>query len=140
MDISIRPRAFIDDELVGRSILPQLIDYVRIPNKSPPLRSRTGKRNGHMEAAVQLMLRWAAGPGAGRLQGRGAAGSPGRTPVLMVDVPGDVDDCVLMYGHLDKQPEFTGWSEGLDALDPGDPRRQVVWPWRRRRRLCPVLV
>ncbi len=42
----------------------------------------------------------------------------GRTPVLLVDVPGDVDDCVLMYGHLDKQPEFTGWSDGLDPWTP----------------------
>jgi acetylornithine deacetylase/succinyl-diaminopimelate desuccinylase-like protein len=36
----------------------------------------------------------------------------------MVDVPGDVDDCVLMYGHLDKQPEFSGWSDGLDPWTP----------------------
>ncbi len=38
--------------------------------------------------------------------------------MLLVDVPGDVDDCVLMYGHLDKQPEFTGWSDGLDPWTP----------------------
>jgi acetylornithine deacetylase/succinyl-diaminopimelate desuccinylase-like protein len=43
---------------------------------------------------------------------------PGRTPVLMVDVPGAVDDCVLMYGHLDKQPEFSGWSDGLEPWTP----------------------
>ena len=43
---------------------------------------------------------------------------PGRTPVLMVDVPGTIDDCVLMYGHLDKQPEFTGWSDGLEPWTP----------------------
>jgi acetylornithine deacetylase/succinyl-diaminopimelate desuccinylase-like protein len=36
----------------------------------------------------------------------------------MVDVPGDVADCVLMYGHLDKQPEFTGWSDGLEPWTP----------------------
>jgi len=36
----------------------------------------------------------------------------------MVDVPGDVDDCVLMYGHLDKQPEFSGWSDGLEPWTP----------------------
>jgi LmbE family N-acetylglucosaminyl deacetylase len=32
----------------------------------------------------------------------------------MLDVPGAVDDCVLMDGHLDKQPEFSGWSDGLE--------------------------
>ena len=42
---------------------------------------------------------------------------PGRTPLLFIDVPasgaGVDNDCVLMYGHMDKQPEFTGWAEGL---------------------------
>ena len=98
------------------SILPQLVEYVRIPNKSP-LFDREWDANGHMERAVQLMRRWA--------EAEAPAGSkvevlriPGRTPVLMVDVPGDVDDCVLMYGHLDKQPEFTGWSDGLEPWTP----------------------
>jgi acetylornithine deacetylase/succinyl-diaminopimelate desuccinylase-like protein len=43
---------------------------------------------------------------------------PGRTPLLYLDVPGAVDDCVLLYGHMDKQPEFTGWAEGLDPWQP----------------------
>jgi acetylornithine deacetylase/succinyl-diaminopimelate desuccinylase-like protein len=66
-----------------------------------------------MERAVQLMHRWATA--------NAPAGSivevlriPGRTPLLLIDVPGQDDDCVLMYGHLDKQPEFTGWAEGLE--------------------------
>jgi len=72
-----------------------------------------------MEAAVQLMRRWAEAevqmlPGA-RVEVLRLAG---RTPVLMVDVPGAVDDCVLMYGHLDKQPEFSGWSDGLEPWTP----------------------
>jgi acetylornithine deacetylase/succinyl-diaminopimelate desuccinylase-like protein len=70
-----------------------------------------------MEAAVQLMRRWAeahALPGT-RIE---VLRLPGRTPLLMLDVPGQVDDCVLMYGHLDKQPEFTGWSDGLDPWTP----------------------
>ena len=25
---------------------------------------------------------------------------------------------VLLYGHLDKQPPFTGWGEGLGPYDP----------------------
>ena len=100
------------------SILPELIEYVKIPNKSP-IFDPDWDRNGHMEAAVQLMHRWAAAqaeslPGA-RVE---VLRLPGRTPVLMVDVPGDVDDCVLLYGHLDKQPEFTGWSDGLAPWTP----------------------
>ena len=48
---------FIDDAW-ERSILPPLVDYVRIPNKSP-LFDPDWAANGHMEAAVQLMQRWA---------------------------------------------------------------------------------
>jgi acetylornithine deacetylase/succinyl-diaminopimelate desuccinylase-like protein len=100
------------------SILPQLVEYVRIPNKSPMF-DPEWEAHGHMEAAVQLMRHWAEQeaqslPGA-RVE---VLRLPGRTPVLMVDVPGDVDDCVLMYGHLDKQPEFSGWSDGLEPWTP----------------------
>ena len=41
----------------------------------------------------------------------------GRTPVLFIDIPGASEDVVLLYGHYDKQPEFTGWD---DDLDPGN--------------------
>jgi len=99
-----------------QSILPELMEYVRIPNKSPAF-DPDWEAHGHMEAAVQLMRRWAeahALPGT-RIE---VLRIPGRTPLLMLDVPGQVDDCVLMYGHLDKQPEFTGWSDGLDPWTP----------------------
>ena len=33
-------------------------------------------------------------------------------------VPGQGDDCVLLYGHLDKQPEMTGWREDLGPWKP----------------------
>jgi acetylornithine deacetylase/succinyl-diaminopimelate desuccinylase-like protein len=99
-----------------QSIVPQLMDYVRIPNKSPTF-DPDWEAHGHMEAAVQLMRRWAE---AHALPGMHieVLRLPGRTPVLMIDVPGQVDDCVLMYGHLDKQPEFTGWSDGLEPWTP----------------------
>jgi len=42
----------------------------------------------------------------------------GRTPLLLVDVPGELPGSVLLYGHLDKQPEFTGWAEGLAPWTP----------------------
>jgi acetylornithine deacetylase/succinyl-diaminopimelate desuccinylase-like protein len=98
------------------SIVPQLMDYIRIPNKSPTF-DPDWDAHGHMEAAVQLMRRWAE---AHALPGMTVEvlRLPGRTPVLMIDVPGSVDDCVLMYGHLDKQPEFTGWSDGLEPWTP----------------------
>ncbi len=30
----------------------------------------------------------------------------------------DTEDAVLLYGHLDKQPEFTGWADGLSPWEP----------------------
>jgi len=43
----------------------------------------------------------------------------GRTPLIMIQVPGTVADTVLMYGHLDKQPPmWPGWNEGLGPYTP----------------------
>src|SRR5207237_4720625 len=42
----------------------------------------------------------------------------GRTPVLFVDIPGNTRNTTLIYGHLDKQPEMTGWREGLGPWQP----------------------
>ena len=43
---------------------------------------------------------------------------PGRTPLIFMDIPGDSDDTILLYGHLDKQPEMTGWADGLGPWIP----------------------
>jgi acetylornithine deacetylase/succinyl-diaminopimelate desuccinylase-like protein len=43
---------------------------------------------------------------------------PGITPLLLVDIPGELPGSVLLYGHLDKQPEFTGWLPGLGPWEP----------------------
>jgi acetylornithine deacetylase/succinyl-diaminopimelate desuccinylase-like protein len=73
--------------------------------------------HGHMDAAVQLMADWCrAQPVPGmRVEVRRI---PGRTPLLLVDVPGELPGSVLLYGHLDKQPEFTGWLPGLGPWEP----------------------
>jgi acetylornithine deacetylase/succinyl-diaminopimelate desuccinylase-like protein len=42
----------------------------------------------------------------------------GRTPLIYIEVPGQGDDTVMLYGHLDKQPEMTGWAEGLGPWTP----------------------
>ncbi|HEX5959679.1 MAG TPA: M20 family metallopeptidase [Rhodanobacteraceae bacterium] len=121
MDAS-KASAFIgklwDDEVV-----PQLTEYIRIPNKSPMF-DKNWAAHGYMDAAVALMEKWArakleALPGATLEVVR----LPRRTPLIFIDVPASgsaarVDDCVLLYGHLDKQPEMTGWSQGLGPWTP----------------------
>ncbi|HET8897194.1 MAG TPA: M20 family metallopeptidase [Rhodanobacteraceae bacterium] len=99
-------------------VVPQLVEYIKIPNKSPMF-DPDWQAHGHMDRAVALMEAWARSklaelPGATlevlRLEGR--------TPLIYIDVPGDIDATVMLYGHLDKQPEMTGWSEGLGPWTP----------------------
>ena len=100
------------------SILPSITDYIRIPNKSPAFDPQWAE-HGYMEDAVALMDGWARGqldgfPGATLEVVR----LPGRTPLIFIDVPGEGDDTVLLYGHLDKQPEMKGWAEGMGPWLP----------------------
>src|SRR5690242_15752184 len=83
------------------SIVPRLFDYMRIPNKSP-LYDPQWEEHGHMARAVALIEEWCRAQG---LRGMSleVVRLPGRTPLLFIDVPGDGQDCVLLYGHLDKQ-------------------------------------
>ena len=114
MDLN-RLRAAID-KTWDESILDRLRAYIRIPNRSVHF-DPDWEAGGHMEAAVQLMAAWCrAQPVAGMsVEIRRLAG---RTPLLIVDVPGELPGSVLLYGHLDKQPEFTGWQPGLQPWEP----------------------
>src|ERR1700733_14737229 len=112
-----RLRQFIDT-FWDDSILPSITEYIRIPNKSPAFDPKWVE-HGYMEDAIKLMEGWA------RQQLGGFTGAtlegvrlPGRTPLLFMDIPGDSDDTVLLYGHLDKQPEMKGWSEGYGPWIP----------------------
>jgi acetylornithine deacetylase/succinyl-diaminopimelate desuccinylase-like protein len=91
-----------DDEIV-----PRLTDYIRIPAKSPHF-DPAWKAHGHIERVVGLAEAWA------RAQPvKGLAVEivrlPGRTPLLYFEAPGQGERTVLLYGHLDKQPEMIGW-------------------------------
>lgn len=98
------------------SVVPTLCEYVRIPNKSPAFAPDWAEQ-GHMQRATALLADWCRRqpvPGM-RVE---ILQLQGRTPVLLVDIPGERDDTVLLYGHLDKQPEFTGWEPGLGPWEP----------------------
>jgi acetylornithine deacetylase/succinyl-diaminopimelate desuccinylase-like protein len=101
------------------SIVPELTTYIAIPNRSP-LFDPDWEAHGHMERAVQHIARWCAErplPGAHVEVAR----LPGRTPVIVIDVPAtdpEARGTVLLYGHLDKQPEMEGWREDLGPWKP----------------------
>lgn len=106
-----------------REILPELCDYITIPNVSKAYEPDWA-RLGHMDHAVEHVRRWCAG--------REIAGLtidvvtlPGLTPLIVMEIPpfGEgslqgVDDTVVLYGHLDKQPEMEGWRADLGPWTP----------------------
>jgi acetylornithine deacetylase/succinyl-diaminopimelate desuccinylase-like protein len=104
-----------DDEIV-----PQITEYIRVPAKSPHFDPQW-EASGHIERVIRQAEAWV------RKQAvKGLACEivrlPGRTPVLFFEVPASgtgKTGTVLLYGHLDKQPEMTGW---LDGFGPWVPR------------------
>ena len=99
-----------------RSITPSLIDYIRIPNKSPAF-DPDWKKNGYMDEAVTLISDWCRANAIDDMSLE-VIQLEGRTPLIYIDVPGVGEDCVVLYGHLDKQPEMVGWHEGLGPWSP----------------------
>ena len=107
------------DELFATSIVPTLVDYIKIPNKSAMF-DPEWRKNGHMDRAVELFAGWAKAhlPDGAQLE---VVRLGERTPVIFIDIPGTggrAGDTVMLYGHLDKQPEMTGWREGLGPWIP----------------------
>jgi acetylornithine deacetylase/succinyl-diaminopimelate desuccinylase-like protein len=107
--------SFVND-LWDSSIIPELSDYIKVPNKSPMF-DPDWEKNGHMEKAVEMFRAWCETQPIDGMQIE-VIRIPGRTPLLFIEIPGSSDDVVLLYGHYDKQPEFTGWEEDLDPWTP----------------------
>ncbi len=108
-----------DDDIVG-----QLADYIAIPAKSP-LFDPDWAEHGFIDRVVRYAAAW--------VEAQQVAGLtlevirlPGRTPVLFFELAASAGSSgqavsgqtVLMYGHLDKQPEFTGWRSDLGPWSP----------------------
>jgi acetylornithine deacetylase/succinyl-diaminopimelate desuccinylase-like protein len=107
------------EELFASSIVPTLVDYIKIPNKSMMF-DPDWRKNGHMDKATELLAGWARGqlPKGATLE---VVRLGERTPVIFMDIPatgGRTGDTVMLYGHLDKQPEMAGWREDLGPWKP----------------------
>ncbi|RZL33704.1 MAG: M20/M25/M40 family metallo-hydrolase [Rubrivivax sp.] len=100
-------------------IVPALTDYIAIPAKSPMF-DADWEKHGHIDKVLTQAAAW--------VEAQKVAGLtleviriPGRTPVIFFEVPGTKagsDDTVVLYGHLDKQPEFSGWRNDLGPWTP----------------------
>ena len=106
--------ALWDDEIV-----PALTDYIAVPAKSPMF-DADWAANGHIEKVLTQAAAW--------VESKKVAGLklevvriPGRTPVIFFEVPSTKagsEDTIVLYGHLDKQPEFSGWRNDLGPWTP----------------------
>ncbi|MDA2957953.1 MAG: M20/M25/M40 family metallo-hydrolase [Actinomycetota bacterium] len=123
---TLEPDQLVADHVAGAwhdDVLREICDYIAIPNVSKAYEP-DWKSLGHMDRAVEHIRRWCAA--------REIAGLTidvvelaGLTPLLVMEIPpfgagsrhGE-DDTVLLYGHLDKQPEMEGWREGLGPWTP----------------------
>jgi acetylornithine deacetylase/succinyl-diaminopimelate desuccinylase-like protein len=101
------------------SIVPQLQDYIRVPAKSPMFDADWAS-HGYIDTVVRNTAAW--------IEAQKVAGLTlevvrleGRTPVLFFEIASTQaasNQTVLMYGHLDKQPEFSGWRNDLGPWTP----------------------
>lgn len=108
------------DELWMDSIVPELVEYIKIPNQSPDFDAAWAE-HGYMEDAVQQIFSWCKQQDIHGMKLE-IVRLDGRTPLIFMEVEAqgdaDPDDTILMYGHLDKQPEMTGWADGLGPWTP----------------------
>src|SRR5713226_8459540 len=97
-------------------VLPALTRYIEIPAKSPAF-DPDWSAHGHIDKAAALIEEWSRRRPIEGLSIE-TVRLPGRTPVILMEVPGTSPETILLYGHCDKQPEMTGWAEGLGPWIP----------------------
>ena len=100
-------------------IVQQISDYIYIPAKSPGF-DADWKANGYIDTVIRNAAAWVEDQKVEGLMLE-VIRLDGRTPVLFFEIPATraaSTQTVLMYGHLDKQPEFTGWRSDLGPWTP----------------------
>jgi acetylornithine deacetylase/succinyl-diaminopimelate desuccinylase-like protein len=113
------------EEAWDKRIVPAVTDYIGVPAKSPMF-DADWAAHGFVDRVVRDAAAWVEGRRLHGLQLE-VIRLEGRTPVIFFELPasGGRDgslpasgDTVLLYGHLDKQPEFSGWRQGLGPWTP----------------------
>src|SRR5579864_116507 len=111
-------REFVDRKW-NDEILPALTDYIAVPAKSPAFDPDWAK-HGFIERVVTDAAQWAE-PQPVRGLKLEIVRLPGRTPVIFFETPAtrsNSTETIVLYGHLDKQPEFAGWRNDLGPWTP----------------------
>jgi len=117
---SDRAEKFVSEEW-NSSCIPTLVDYIKIPNLSPTFDDEWAT-NGLQDQVVDLFVDWVKSKSVPGLSME-VVRLEGMTPVIFIEVEPTTDSpedvgTVLMYGHMDKQPPFEGWEEGLGPYKP----------------------
>ena len=107
------------DEAWDQRIVPALTSYIEVPAKSPMFDAAWAE-HGLLDRVARDAAAW--------VESRKVSGLKlelirleGRTPLIFFDIPATrpgAQDTVLLYGHLDKQPEFNGWRRDLGPWTP----------------------
>jgi acetylornithine deacetylase/succinyl-diaminopimelate desuccinylase-like protein len=112
-------RNFVDRKW-DADLVPRLVDYVKVPAKSPAF-DASWAAHGHLQSVVKDAEAWCRAQSVEGMKLE-IVSIEGRTPCLFFDVPATGgrgnDRTVLFYGHLDKQPEMSGWRDGLGPWKP----------------------
>jgi acetylornithine deacetylase/succinyl-diaminopimelate desuccinylase-like protein len=99
-----------------QEIIPELETFIRIPNKSPAFDPHW-KKNGFMDQAVSLIKTWCLKQAIKGMTLE-VITEKDRTPLIFIEIAGAIDETILLYGHLDKQPEMSGWDPDLGPWEP----------------------
>ena len=129
---SAKLKSFIEQSW-DDAIVPTLVEYIKIPNKSPHF-DPDWQAHGHMDKAVTLLEGWAreriAGIDGATLE---VVRLEGRTPVIFIEIPGKgVQSSVHALWPSRQAAGDDGLGRGAGAVDAGDQGRQALWPRRRR--------
>ena len=108
-------KSFIKSFWLEKAI-PGLEEFIKIPNKSPEFDDEW-ESNGHMDNAVKLITNWCSTHKIKNMSYK-VLKDKGRTPLILINIPGDINNNILIYGHIDLQPEMSGWDKDLGPYKP----------------------
>jgi acetylornithine deacetylase/succinyl-diaminopimelate desuccinylase-like protein len=116
MDINLT-KQFIDN-IFDKSAIPELEKYIKIEAKSASF-DEQWEKNGFLNQACYLVKDWCLSLSIDGLSAE-VISPEGRSPLLLIEIEATSNktETTLIYGHLDKQPEFSGWDDNKGPFEP----------------------
>jgi acetylornithine deacetylase/succinyl-diaminopimelate desuccinylase-like protein len=113
----IQTQSFVESN-VDTGLIPALIEFIKVPSLSTEFDSEW-ETNGHLEKAMNIMIDYINSLEIQNYKYE-VLKEPGRPWLYFgsIEATNPSLDTILMYGHFDKQPHLSGWSEGLGATSP----------------------